>query len=30
MIRKATRALEEARKQPGSFVVYDFRVMPLE
>jgi hypothetical protein len=30
MIRKAMRALEEARKKPGSFVIYDFRVMPLE
>src|SRR5437899_10214551 len=29
MIRKALRALEEAEKKPGSFVVYDFRVMPL-
>ncbi|MFI5214624.1 MAG: hypothetical protein ACHQU8_08815, partial [Gemmatimonadales bacterium] len=30
MVRKAMRALEEARKEPGSFVIYDFRVMPLE
>jgi len=29
MIKKAMRALEEARKNPGSFVIYDFRVMPL-
>ncbi len=29
MIRKALRALEEARKAPGSAVIYDFRVMPL-
>ncbi len=29
MVRKAMRALEEARKDPGSAVVYDFRVMPL-
>lgn len=30
MVRKAFRALEEARKQPGSSVIYDFRVMPLD
>jgi hypothetical protein len=30
MIKKAMRALEEARKDPGSFVIYDFRVMPLK
>ncbi len=30
MIRKAMRALQEARQEPGSFVIYDFRVMPLE
>lgn len=29
MIKKAMRALKEARKDPGSFVIYDFRVMPL-
>ena len=30
MVRKALRALEEARKEPGTFVIYDFRVMPLD
>jgi hypothetical protein len=30
MVTKALRALEEARKEPGSCVIYDFRVMPLE
>jgi GGDEF domain-containing protein len=30
MVRKAMRALEEARKEPGSCVIYDFRVMPLD
>lgn len=30
MIRMALRALEEARRDPGSTVVYDFRSMPLE
>lgn len=30
MVRKAMRALEEARKEPGSYVIYDFRVMPLD
>jgi hypothetical protein len=29
MVRKAVRALEEARKAPGSYVIYDFRAMPL-
>lgn len=30
MVRKAMRALDEARKEPGSCVIYDFRVMPLD
>jgi len=30
MVRMALRALEEARRDPGSAVVYDFRVMPLD
>jgi len=30
MVRKAMRALDEARKEPGSFVIYDFRVMPID
>ena len=30
MVRMAFRALDEALKAPGSTVVYDFRVMPLD
>lgn len=29
MVRKAFRALEEARKRPGTVAIFDFRAMPL-
>lgn len=29
LVRKAMRALEEARKRPGTVAIFDFRAMPL-